>query len=351
MFSDVRWLPDFACNQRLLLAWPYRRDVWRQHAQPARQAITELIQTLPQDTPLSLVVAPELWETVPEALQSTPRMAIPYDDIWLRDTAPLWAVRAQETHGLRLRFDGWSGVQGNIADDQRVAERLYGHTNTSFHGSEFIAEGGNFTHNGQGDWLIGLACLKQRNLGWSEQHLKASVRQLLPNQRIVFFDGALSADETGGHIDNMALFVSADTLVYAFTDDENHPDYATCQALQTCLQQLPETIRKVALPLPSPQWPQTDDRQNIELSDSSLKRTLEVPLLLSYVNTLFAGSVVVVPQFGLPSDALVLRRMQSILPERTVVGLDAREFTLGGGGLHCISHNAPEHLFEPPASL
>lgn len=351
MSYDVRWLPDFAGNQRLLLAWPYRRDVWRQHAQPARQALTELIQRLPQDTSLSLVVAPELWNTVPDVLRSTHRITIPYDDIWLRDTAPLWTVRAQEARGLRLRFDGWSGVQHNIADDKRFADRLYEHTNTPFYRSEFIAEGGNLTHNGRGDWVIGLACLKQRNPNWSEQQLKASVRQLLPNQRIVFFDGALSADETGGHIDNMALFVSADTLVYAFTDDENHPDYATCQALQTCVQQLPETIRKVALPLPYPQWPQMGDRQDIELSDNSLKRTLEVPLLLSYVNILFAGSTVVVPQFGLTTDASVLRRLQSILPERTVIGLNAREFTLGGGGLHCISHNAPEHLFESSANL
>nr|WP_275978130.1 agmatine deiminase family protein [Idiomarina rhizosphaerae] len=330
-------------NQRLLLAWPYRGDVWRKQAGPARDALIKLIKQLPDNTPVSLVVPASISDSVPEALKSVQRIEIDYDDIWLRDTAPLWQLNSDgQLAALSFDFDGWGGVQDVIATDKIFAKRLCSRLRRPVVSSQLIAEGGAFTHNGQGDWLIGLACIKQRNPKMTEREIKSLLDKLLPGQRLHFFDGALVADETGGHIDNMALFVDANTLLYAATDSTAHPDYKTCQALKRQLDKLPAYIRTIPLPLPLPQMPACEEREEVELTSSSLKRTVELPLLCSYVNVLQTSRFVAVPQFGLSTDADALLTIREALPQRKVIAVDAREFVLGGGGLHCISHNLPE---------
>lgn len=329
-------------KQRLLLAWPYRSDVWRNDAEPARDALTRLIKQLPDNTPVSLVAPANLSDSVPESLKSIHRIEIEYDDIWLRDTTPLWQLNSHsQLQALSFDFDGWGGVQDVIAADKGFSQNLCSYLERFLESSKLIAEGGTFTHNGQGDWLIGLACIKQRNPEMTEQQIKSLLGQLLPGQRLHFFERALSADETGGHIDNMALFVDSTTLLYIATDDTTHPDFQTCQSLKKQLEQLPGYIRTVPLPLPLPQLAAHEERQGVELTSSSLARTVELPLLCSYVNVLQTSKMVVVPQFGLATDAKALMAIREALPERKVIAVNAREFVLGGGGLHCISHNLP----------
>ena len=343
MTTTARWLPDFMENQRLLLAWPYRSDVWRKHADPARDALIKLIKQLPDNTPVSLVVPASISDSVPEALKSVQRIELDYDDIWLRDTTPLWQLNSDgQLAALSFDFDGWGGVQNVIAADKAFSQSLCSRLMCPVTNSLLIAEGGAFTHNGQGDWLIGLACIKQRNPAMTEPQIKSLLGQLLPGQRLHFFDGGLVADETGGHIDNMALFVDANTVLYAATDNTAHPDYKTCQALKKLLDKLPAYIQTIPLPLPPPQLPAREERAGVELTSSSLKRTVELPLLCSYVNVLQTSKLVVVPQFGLTTDAQAVRTVHEALPERKVIAIDAREFVLGGGGLHCISHNLPK---------
>ena len=105
------------------------------------------------------------------------------------------------------------------------------------------------------------------------------------------------------------------------------------------VKQLPDSIRKVPVPLPKPQRPTTGERGDLEQLQTSLNRTEEVPLLCSYINVLQTDSVVIVPEFDLPSDAEALSVIRKAVGDKTVLSAPARELVLGGGGLHCISHN------------
>jgi|TARA_R110002020_G_scaffold69528_2_gene180957 agmatine deiminase len=338
------WLPDFVANQRLLLAWPYRGDVWRSHAKPAQNALLRLLDQLPASAPVSLVVSSQVKGNLPDSLKRIHRIEVDYDDIWLRDIAPLWLNNGKEVKALSFNFDGWSGVQQAITADKQFAENLCGYFNLSHDKAQLVAEGGAFTHNGKGDWIVGLACIKRRNPDLSHNELKAILSKLLPGQRLYFFNNSLSADETGGHIDNMAIFVDSDTLLYVFTDDVTHPDYEACQQLQKLVSQLPKFINAIPLPLPRLQSAMPEERQDIELNELSLKRTIDLPLLCSYVNVLQTDKLLVIPEFGLETDDEAFQRIQNALPERKVLSFNAREFVLGGGGLHCISHNLPASL-------
>ena len=77
--------------------------------------------------------------------------------------------------------------------------------------------------------------------------------------------------------------------------------------------------------------------QVIVAADGSFERKAGDAVLQTYINFAIANGVVVVPQFGLATDAEAVRVVQSAFPDRVIVPFDAKEASLGGGGLHCLS--------------
>lgn len=323
-----RWFKEYSREQHLLLALPHRSDVWRDRGQPARLAVRRLYHQLAQQLHVACMTNAD----------------IDFDDIWLRDTLPMWFQNdpADAWQGLLPKFNGWGGVQSHIAADQTLARRLFEAPikETSWHG-----EGGMFSHNGE--WvLVGLRSLKQRNPMLTDSQLRALLVADLAPLKPLFFDTYLSADETLGHIDNMALFIDDNTVVYSFTDDPSHPDYAATQHIRRVLNQLPDTITRISLPLPHPEFATVAERRNLSGHPGALKRTPELPLLCSYVNVIAVGDVVVFPQYQIAEDIVAASKIQSALPNKKMITTDARELVLGGGGLHCISHSRPTALAQ-----
>ena len=65
-------------------------------------------------------------------------------------------------------------------------------------------------------------------------------------------------------------------------------------------------------------------------------------LLATYVNYYTANKVVVVPQFGQPKwDAEAMKTLGALYPGREIIGVQSREILLGGGNIHCATHQVP----------
>ncbi|WP_404399634.1 agmatine deiminase family protein [Idiomarina seosinensis] len=332
----LRWFKDYSGEQVCLLAEPYRPEVWRADAGPALETIKQLQRVIARYQPCRML---------------TTAMAC-YDDIWLRDILPLWArldipaMDAKANNQLNWQgwlpsFDGWGAVQSSYQQDATLAKRLF--TGVPLNVSSIIAEGGNFSHNGE--WvLIGFSCLRERNPQLRTGELRQQLTEQLKPLKPVFIDTRLSADETHGHIDNMALFIADDIIVYAYTDNPQHPDFEACQQLHQQLQQLPPMIRKIALPLPLPRPATASERQRVKRIEGALARTEQLPLLLSYVNLIALAKVLIVPQYQIAEDLRVLEVLQTALPDYRLETFNARELVLGGGGLHCVTAQVPEAL-------
>jgi agmatine deiminase len=61
----------------------------------------------------------------------------------------------------------------------------------------------------------------------------------------------------------------------------------------------------------------------------------------SYINFFFCNGGAVVPTFGDRPDAAALEMLQRLLPERRVVGVQAREILLGGENIHYTTQQQP----------
>ena len=59
------------------------------------------------------------------------------------------------------------------------------------------------------------------------------------------------------------------------------------------------------------------------------------------MNFLITNKGVIVPQYGDENDALALKQVQEMFPDREIVGVNTVEVVYGGGNIHCITQQLP----------
>lgn len=64
--------------------------------------------------------------------------------------------------------------------------------------------------------------------------------------------------------------------------------------------------------------------------------------IASYLNFLIVNGGIILPQYGDENDALAIRQVQSMFPERKVIGVRTEEIAYGGGNIHCITQQQPK---------
>ena len=104
-------------------------------------------------------------------------------------------------------------------------------------------------------------------------------------------------------------------------------------------------IKVHKLPIPGhPVQVSALDLQNYEFEEGEDMREVGERLAASYVNFYFVNGAALVPQFGdenAESDKRALDTLKALLPEKEIIGIDARPILLGGGNIHCITQQVP----------
>src|SRR5438067_7538356 len=100
-----------------------------------------------------------------------------------------------------------------------------------------ILEGGSIDVNGAGALLTSESCLlnKNRNPNLSREEIEQRLRDFLGVRDILWLGDGIEGDDTDGHIDDLARFVSERTVVTVVEEKRDSPNY---QALQENLDRL-----------------------------------------------------------------------------------------------------------------
>src|SRR5579859_7539563 len=140
----AEWSPH-ACTW---LAWPSDAGLWREHLEPARAAFARLAAAIAADgsgETVNILVPDAAKEAVARAAVGQRNVAwhhVPFGDIWLRDTAPLFlGGPGGEVAAARFGFNGWGGKYV-LDHDDRVSERIADLTGLRSFASPFVLEGG-----------------------------------------------------------------------------------------------------------------------------------------------------------------------------------------------------------------
>jgi agmatine deiminase len=90
------------------------------------------------------------------------------------------------------------------------------------------------------------------------------------------------------------------------------------------------------------------ESSGLDCSENARHRKAGDRLAGSYINFYMANGGIVMPLFGDAHDIAAQQALQTLFPDRDVVGVQAREILLGGGNIHCITQQVPAVLSIRP---
>ena len=311
------------------VAWPSHEDLWLENLVPARKAFALLVASIAEGETVEVLVPDEEQERLARAALPTRNVRthrVPFGDIWLRDTAPLFlrGPRGDEAT-VRFAFNGWGGKYV-LADDDRVSERIAG---IDADGRQdfvmpFVLEGGAADVDGEGSVLTTRQCLlnPNRNGVVDEKMVEGWLRDALGVDRVLWLGHGLLNDHTDGHVDTAVRFVRPGVVVAMEARDTDDPNRGVLEALVR--EAGAHGLEVVRVPSPG------------RVLDA---RGQVMPA--SYVNFYVANATVVVPTYGSPGDDEAVERIGALFPGRRPVAIDARAVLTGGGAFHCITQQQP----------
>jgi len=91
-----------------------------------------------------------------------------------------------------------------------------------------------------------------------------------------------------------------------------------------------------------------EETAGIDRVEGSKPRRAGDPLCASYINAYVGNGMVVIPAFDDAMDTRARSVYATLHPDRAIVQIPAREIVLGGGGIHCITHEQPSPQGVPP---
>jgi agmatine deiminase len=255
---------------------------------------------------------------------------IPTNEPWCRDHGPIFLTRDLDPKLAIVDWDynAWGNKYPPFDLDEIVPTRIAEMLKLPVFYPGMILEGGSIDVNGAGALLTTESCLlnRNRNPHLSRGEIEQRLRDYLNVREIFWLGDGIAGDDTDGHIDDLARFVSEHTVVTVVEEDRGDENYKPLQENLTRLREMTINNRKIdIISLPMPR--------------KIVREGLRLPA--SYANFYIANSCVLVPTFADPADEPALSILRNLFPDRRVIGIDCRELIWGLGTFHCLTQQQP----------
>jgi agmatine deiminase len=315
------------------IAWPHNREDWPGRFAPIPWVYCEIVRKLSQSEAVRILIQSE------EAISRVKRMLvksgadlstvqffpIPTDRVWTRDYAPLFVKSNDgEVAITNWNFNAWAKYD-DWHHDNAVNEALIRQLGMRSWSPNVVLEGGSIDVNGAGILMTTEECLlspvQARNPHLTRAEIERVLSDYLGIDRVVWLKNGIAGDDTHGHIDDLARFVNANTIVIAQEGNREDANFLNLAENFELLQS--EGFDLVSIPMPAEH---TFNRRRLPAS---------------YANFYIANETVLVPTFNDPNDRIAVGIIGDLFPDREVVGIHAVELVWGLGTLHCMTQQEP----------
>ncbi len=318
--------------------WPHDQSRWYGRFDTIPRFFASMVSLASRYESVHLIIPVGWKEQVRALLQAEQTILervyyfeIATNDVWCRDSGPTFVrnSRSGEVAIVDWEYNSWGGKFPPWDQDNAIPAAIAERLGMRRWQSSLIAEGGGLEVNGAGIAMTTPQVLlnTNRNPHWSQQQIEQHLCSYLGVREVLWLPGGLEGDDTDGHIDNLARFVSTETVVHVMEENPHDPNYAPLKENSLILEQFVDSragsFDLVPLPMPEPMW--DGDRR----------------LPGSYANFLILNGAVLAPVYGQPRDEQVLGILRELFPGRVVHGVNCREVLLEGGAIHCLSQQQP----------
>lgn len=332
--KGLRMGAEWEGHARTFMSWPALQSVWGEDLPYVREDIARVARAIGQYEYVVMMARPDQQKAAQKACgRDVEVIPLEVDDLWARDTVPVFVEDDGKVTGVDLNFSGWGNKQVHT-NDARVGTTLLAKYGTPRRKAPFVAEGGSFETDGEGTLLITESSIvnDNRNPGKSRDQIEAEIKHTLGIEKVIWLAGVRGEDITDAHVDSLVRFTAPGVVLL----DAAHPD------------------------TPPDSWSRSSDQARAVLSKATDAKgrpfeIIDLPqpdlyeitgegddFVSTYANFYVANDSVFMPKFG---DRKADKRAKSILqehfPKRDIVQVQIDTIASGGGGIHCSTHDEP----------
>ena len=339
----AEWEP----HQATYLVWPHNRDTWPGKFEPIPAAFARIVAAIARFEPVRLIVEDEAAQeearpTIEAALGRSDRALLDRvqfaelvtNDSWIRDYGPIFVNRVSgsgpDQVALDWRFNSWGEKYGPWDLDDVVPRELGARFGFEVIEPGIVMEGGAIDVDGAGLLLTTEQCLLNPNRSptLTRTEIEDYLRAYLGVRKVLWLGEGIAGDDTDGHVDDLARFVGAGTIVTVAEDDPADENYRPLGDNLRRLEILRDLVGRpftiATLPMPPALYHEG------------------TRLPASYANFYIANGAIVMPTFACASDATAAETLARLFPTRQVIGIPALDLVWGLGTIHCLTQQHPQ---------
>ena len=354
--KDGFYMPaEFLPRKQDFLIWPERQDTWPNGGKPAQKVLVEVAKEIIKHEALTVFCSADQYENARARLPEEVRVVeMTVDDAWAQDKGPFYVVNdAGEMRGVTWGWNAYGGLESGLyfpwKRDQEFATKLLDLENYDrYDARQMVFEGGAMQIDGEGTLIVteNSVLNHNRNPHLTKEEVEEYFKEYMGLEKVIWLKDGMAFDETDGHIDDVCFFVRPGEIVLSWTDDENNPQYPNLKAAYDTLKDATDakgrklTIHKI--PIPPVLHITKEQSEGVDISESAAPRTDDMPLAVTYINSYFVNGGLLVPMYNCPEDDIAVNMFKEIMPEREIIRIYTKEWSMCGGNIHCMALQQPD---------
>ncbi|MDP4182227.1 MAG: agmatine deiminase family protein [Bacillota bacterium] len=355
--SSLRFPAEFEKQQAIWMQWP--SEVYNQGSHPVNPVIINIIKAFDPYIRVNVMArdAAEIVQ-IKNLLKSSGYNGtnahfyeINHYSIWTRDVGPIFVKNnLNKLNVVDFGFNNYSRdgdtvyINTENAVDRLVAQKF----NLPVINTRLISEGGAIESNGKGTLMVTESVALKRNPSMTKQQIENEYKRVLGVKKIVWLKKGLAEDDriTSGHINEIARFSSPNTILLAqvlpndrYVDSYSNESYLRLEEnyniLRNSTDQDGKPFRIIRIPMPPTVYQRPNEEGKIPIR--------------SYLNYAVTNGAVLMQTYWKPGLSSALRDTENgvkdifkgVFPNRNIIGINAENVNLWGGGIHCITQHMP----------
>ena len=250
----------------------------------------------------------------------------------MRDNGPVYVVQDGQIRIQDWEFDAWGGAFGNFpyANDNAVPAQVGSVLGMPVDTVNIVHERGNLEFNGVDTLVLNWNVIGNPNRGNGYANKLAAevdLKNWFGVSQVIWADGPISGDDTGGHIDGIARFIDANNVVVGNCTTNGH-----CQPGDSDDQ----VYDGVAADLAAAGFEVIRMDFDAEITYKGNKFDTD------YMNWGIGNGWVILVGFDNPTtDNAAKAQLEQWFPGRDVYVIEMLESWIAGGGVHCHTNDQP----------
>lgn len=317
--NNFRLPAEWEQQEAIQLTWPHSGTDWKDTLQEVTECYINIAREISQRETLWIVTPePQKVERLlrnnlgTRCLSNILYFRIPTNDTWARDHGFISLVNGRgERRLLDFKFNAWGGKFQADLDNQisrNLKEQNLALAEDQYEDNlDFELEGGSIESDGRGTILTTSQCNENQNRRSGDINVEDELKRRLRADRILWLHhGGLEQDDTDAHIDTLARLCPNDTIVYG----------------EGC----PEMLEEL---------------KSFRTPEGNPYRLVAVPDY--YANFLIMNGAVLVPFYAnQEQNQRAQAALQSVFPDREIIGIDCQILLTQNGSLHCCTMQYPK---------